>query len=381
MRWLIVAFILAIILGVISAGVGLILPRYFQSPAVLAAHTGFSFVLAFNVLFNYAAATARSAGSVSECIQVPQRVNGYFPQNSFDGYVFCRRCQAPKPPGVHHCSACKSCIVEMDHHCPFINNCIGRGNLRSFLLFLVYLIVSTVYIMIICALLIYRNMPLVRQTLLQGQPQTFGVAPLHPAGLLRATVATTGAASSPEVGNFSNSSSTGAHLEESSALLAGSSNGSVSSSTYTVQAGTAANLSAAKNATGAAAVAGGLGAVVPPGKLAFIARACLGIFALVSGSPWWLIMTYYLFAVALSVCLAVSALLGSQLRYLAIGVTYIDYIKAGHQGFNAPQPSWRVLGERLQQVFGGGHWATWLLPRWRPVPGTLLGSCRRQKVL
>ena len=379
LRWVIVVFILAIILGVIAAGIGLILPRYFESPAVLAAHRGFGLILAFNVLFNYAAATARSAGSVRECIQLPQRMNGYFAQHSFDGYVLCRPCQAPKPPGVHHCRACKACVVEMDHHCPFINNCIGRGNLGAFLLFLVYLIVSTIYIMVICALLIHTNIPLIKQTVVKAQVQAVGSARAHQLGLLGpAAAAGAAAASSPLANQSSSTSSTGGYGGPPITILAGSSNGS--SSTSAVQPGIV-SLAPSGNATGAAAVAAGLGSVVPPGKFAFIARACLGMFAIVADSPWWLIVTYYLFAVALSVCLAVSVLLGSQLRYLAIGVTYIDYIKAGHQGFHAPQPSRKMLWERLQQVFGAGHWCTWLLPRWRPVPGTLLSSCSRPKVL
>ena len=55
------------------------------------------------------------------------------------------RCQAAKPPNAHHCSICGVCVVDMDHHCPFINNCVGRGNNRPFLLFLFWVSVAMFY--------------------------------------------------------------------------------------------------------------------------------------------------------------------------------------------------------------------------------------------
>lgn len=27
------------------------------------------------------------------------------------------------------------CVVSMDHHCPFVCNCVGRGNRRMFVMF------------------------------------------------------------------------------------------------------------------------------------------------------------------------------------------------------------------------------------------------------
>ncbi|XP_029648566.1 palmitoyltransferase ZDHHC2 isoform X1 [Octopus sinensis] len=59
---------------------------------------------------------------------------------------YCEKCKCIKPDRCHHCSVCSVCVLKMDHHCPWVNNCVGFSNYKFFILFLGYSLLYCLYI-------------------------------------------------------------------------------------------------------------------------------------------------------------------------------------------------------------------------------------------
>ncbi len=60
--------------------------------------------------------------------------------------AYCMACHIFKPERCHHCSSCGRCVLNMDHHCPWLNNCVGFFNRKHFFLTIVYALLLLVLV-------------------------------------------------------------------------------------------------------------------------------------------------------------------------------------------------------------------------------------------
>lgn len=128
-----------------------IVPTVFANPILFIVHIFLGVFVVFNVLFNYIQTIRTEAGAVPQVWldQMQQDTDVMENLRKEDSQMwskFCRKCKVAKPPRTHHCHICDRCVTRMDHHCPWVNNCVGYNNHRYFVLFLFYLWFATSYV-------------------------------------------------------------------------------------------------------------------------------------------------------------------------------------------------------------------------------------------
>ncbi|CAG9332719.1 unnamed protein product [Blepharisma stoltei] len=106
--------------------------------------TSIGLFILFNIFYNNFKASFTDPGNPKDAYKSYDKSTA----SVYSG-TFCKLCDYYKPPRAHHCSICKKCVLKMDHHCPWVNNCIGQNNQRFFYLFIFWMIMGTFFITIV----------------------------------------------------------------------------------------------------------------------------------------------------------------------------------------------------------------------------------------
>eukprot|EP00928_Gymnodinium_smaydae_P020821 TRINITY_DN18051_c0_g1_i1.p1 TRINITY_DN18051_c0_g1~~TRINITY_DN18051_c0_g1_i1.p1 ORF type:complete len:370 (-),score=18.59 TRINITY_DN18051_c0_g1_i1:189-1190(-) len=104
-----------------------------------------------NTLYNYGKASFMDPGTPPDCTDeaIADFLQRYESETGDAATPKkCTKCIKLKPPRCHHCSICQRCVLKMDHHCPWINNCVGHGNYRHFCLFMLFLAMSCAFVVV-----------------------------------------------------------------------------------------------------------------------------------------------------------------------------------------------------------------------------------------
>jgi hypothetical protein len=77
--------------------------------------------------------------------QMNQTIVKLVEKNEFTIDQFCSSCIIRKPLRSKHCAECDRCVAKFDHHCPWVDNCIGQNNIKYFIGFLFWTPVCLIF--------------------------------------------------------------------------------------------------------------------------------------------------------------------------------------------------------------------------------------------
>ena len=108
---------------------------YIPNPFVPEFHMYIGSVLYLVALLTFIAACIVPPGIITK-----ENLKDHLDLFKYDGVLYkpndCSTCKMQKPARSKHCKICKACICKHDHHCIWINQCVGYSNYKYFLAFI-----------------------------------------------------------------------------------------------------------------------------------------------------------------------------------------------------------------------------------------------------
>ena len=95
-----------------------------------------SSLIGFKVMFPFIMATIKDPGYLSHD---PDTASFLALLEKINPTELCPDCKVIRSPRSRHCAICNRCVERFDHHCPWINNCVGIKNHNYFFIWICFL--------------------------------------------------------------------------------------------------------------------------------------------------------------------------------------------------------------------------------------------------
>ncbi|KAL1430328.1 hypothetical protein MTO96_015037 [Rhipicephalus appendiculatus] len=102
---------------------------------------------------------ARDRQRTSALLETMASERGVLTRLSDGSVSCCDKCLLIKPDRCHHCSTCGRCVLKMDHHCPWFNNCVCFSTYKFFLLTLFYSVLLAAYVTVTVSIYLLHKYP------------------------------------------------------------------------------------------------------------------------------------------------------------------------------------------------------------------------------
>ncbi|KAM8885883.1 palmitoyltransferase ZDHHC12-B-like isoform 2-T2 [Spinachia spinachia] len=96
----------------------------------------FFLLVMLSVLFYFAVSLMDPGFVLCDSIKASGEEESLIPQSSTPRPRRCGYCLLQQPMRAKHCQTCQRCVRRFDHHCPWMENCVGERNHRWFLVYL-----------------------------------------------------------------------------------------------------------------------------------------------------------------------------------------------------------------------------------------------------